>query len=278
MTDTCTCAPDDCHGGHTINVGPAWVNLPDERLRQLRDDPNVCTNVGERSMAAELLALRARVTELEADSIDRDFGIQAMSIAPGESTLSTTPTTERARNLVLAMSLACGRMLDEDQAPNYVEFEVSPANHAGYVVHVRRAEGRSPHTLRRDAEARAEKAEARIAELEAERDDWQKLSAKWNTRFAQLSNQGAELDQRGRELETAQRELIGFAVVRRPIGDGSAAVVWSTVDQARTAEGIASGYAIHPTVAEAISSVGRSDQPAGSDLVLVELREVTDHG
>lgn len=212
MTDTCTCAPDDCHGGHTINVGrpvtsaqfcgygscdrppghegphlcrcskpvdnPAngckWhtpgARLTDEKLRQFTEDvpPDEATRAAPwlHSMAAEPLALRPRVAELEADSIDRDFGIQAMSIAPGESTLSTKPTTERARQLVLAMSLACGRMLDEDQAPNYVEFEVSPANHAGYVVHVRRAEGRSPHTLRRDAEARAERAETRVAELE----------------------------------------------------------------------------------------------------------------
>ncbi|MEU3011086.1 hypothetical protein [Nocardia asteroides] len=170
MTDICKCPPDDCHGGHTMNIGPA--RLTDEQLRRLTDyvHPDETTDYVRpwlHSMAAELLALRPRVAELEADSIDRDFGIQAMSIAPGESTLSTTPTTERARRLVLAMSLACGRMLDEDQAPNYVEFEVSPAGHPGYVVHVRRAEGRSPHTLRRDAEARAERAETRVAELEA---------------------------------------------------------------------------------------------------------------
>lgn len=51
---------------NTITAGPAWVCVADERLRQLRDDPDVCTNPGERSMAAELLAARARITELEA--------------------------------------------------------------------------------------------------------------------------------------------------------------------------------------------------------------------
>lgn len=66
MTATCSCPPDDCHGGHTINVGPAWVSIPDDRLRQFRDDPNVCTTASERSMAAELLALRARVTTMAA--------------------------------------------------------------------------------------------------------------------------------------------------------------------------------------------------------------------
>lgn len=65
MTDTCTCPPDDCHGGHTINVGPA---RPDEdRLRTFvkygRDaEPDEVS-----AMAAELLALRPRVTQLEAD-------------------------------------------------------------------------------------------------------------------------------------------------------------------------------------------------------------------
>ncbi|MFC9966311.1 hypothetical protein ACFVH4_18945 [Nocardia ignorata] len=171
MTDTCTCPPDDCHGGHTINIGPVTERLTDEQLRRFTEyvHPDEATRARPwlHSMAAELLALRARVAELEDDSIDNDFGIQGMSIEPGASTLTTRPTTERARRLVLAMSLACGRMLDDDQAPNYVEFEVSPANQPGYVVHVRRAEGPSPHTLRRDAEARAEKAEARLAELEA---------------------------------------------------------------------------------------------------------------
>lgn len=165
MTDTCSCPPGDCPGGHTIDAAPPPL-LTDDQLRQLLLDPHA--DYGITAMAAELLALRARVAELEADSINRDFGIQAMSIAPGESTLTTKPTTERARRLVLAMSLACGRMLDEDQAPNYVEFEVSPAGQPGYVVHVRRAGGPSPHSLRQAAEARAERAEARVAELEAE--------------------------------------------------------------------------------------------------------------
>ncbi|MEV4127108.1 hypothetical protein [Nocardia sp. NPDC049707] len=46
--------------------------LTDERLSQLRDDWRVCTNAGERAMAAELLELRtaiARVTAL-ADTWD----------------------------------------------------------------------------------------------------------------------------------------------------------------------------------------------------------------
>lgn len=71
MTDTCTCPPGDCHGGHTINVGPSWVCLPDDRLRQLRDDPfatrpeTVTVDPETQSMAAELLALRAAARDHE---------------------------------------------------------------------------------------------------------------------------------------------------------------------------------------------------------------------
>lgn len=39
--------------------------LTHERLSQLRDDPDVCANEGERAMAEELLAARARIAELE---------------------------------------------------------------------------------------------------------------------------------------------------------------------------------------------------------------------
>ncbi|WP_330253070.1 hypothetical protein OG874_00195 [Nocardia sp. NBC_00565] len=43
------------------------ARLRDERLRELRDNENVCTNKGERAMAAELLELRQRLAELEAE-------------------------------------------------------------------------------------------------------------------------------------------------------------------------------------------------------------------
>ncbi|MGW4124750.1 hypothetical protein [Nocardia sp. NPDC004711] len=111
-------------------------------------------------------ALLARIADEDAERVADEFGIQSLTAENGVATLATVPTTEQARELVLAMSLACGRMLDDDQAQNYVEFEVSPANQRGYIVHVRRAGGPSPHTLRREAEVRAAKAEARNAELE----------------------------------------------------------------------------------------------------------------
>jgi hypothetical protein len=39
--------------------------IAEERLRQFRDDDNVCASPFERSMAAELLNARARIAELE---------------------------------------------------------------------------------------------------------------------------------------------------------------------------------------------------------------------
>ncbi|AHH20794.1 hypothetical protein NONO_c60180 [Nocardia nova SH22a] len=100
------------------------------------------------------------MSDLSPADIADQFGIQGLAVKDGVTTLTTKPTSEEARELVLAMSLACGRMLDDDQAPNYVEFEVQPAGHPGYIVHVRRQPGRSPHSLRLEAEKRAERAEA----------------------------------------------------------------------------------------------------------------------
>lgn len=135
-----------------VRTGDWIVEVEPETFRPMSADEFAATYQHEES---------AKESETEiADTIAREFGIQGLTIENGTSTLTTRPTTERARQLVLAMSLACGRMLDDDQAPNYVEFEVSPAGHPGYIVHVRRAVGPSPHTLRRAAEAR-------IAELEA---------------------------------------------------------------------------------------------------------------
>ncbi|WP_109527153.1 MULTISPECIES: hypothetical protein [Nocardia] len=42
-------------------------HLSDERLHALRDDKAICTNAGERSMAAELIEARAYIAELEAE-------------------------------------------------------------------------------------------------------------------------------------------------------------------------------------------------------------------
>ncbi|MGW4718304.1 hypothetical protein [Nocardia sp. NPDC004260] len=60
------------------------TRLTDERLRQLRDNENICTNAGERSMAAELLELRAllalaRLTDDTLTSIHRGLVDHARS-------------------------------------------------------------------------------------------------------------------------------------------------------------------------------------------------------
>jgi hypothetical protein len=70
MTDTCTCPPGACHGGHTIQTGPARFIGPDgrvtaERLHQIVHVEMVCTTEVDRSMAAELLALRAYAADHE---------------------------------------------------------------------------------------------------------------------------------------------------------------------------------------------------------------------
>lgn len=119
-------------------------------------------------------ALRARLAELEAErdrntiapeAIADEFGIQGLTVEDGVATLTTAPTTEDARDLVLAMSLALGKMLDDDQATNYVETEIKKAGRPAYVLNVRRAMGQTPHELRRAAEARVAELEAQQGEL-----------------------------------------------------------------------------------------------------------------
>jgi len=55
------------------------IPLTDDRLRQLAYDDMVCTNANERAMAAELLAARARIAELE--RCLRDEGASAGRLA-----------------------------------------------------------------------------------------------------------------------------------------------------------------------------------------------------
>ncbi|MFC4124906.1 hypothetical protein [Nocardia rhizosphaerae] len=65
MTDTCSCPPDDCHGGHTINVGPVTVDAPKhlalDDLRTLRDATAYSYEAGDYppNMPAHLLEYTA---------------------------------------------------------------------------------------------------------------------------------------------------------------------------------------------------------------------------
>lgn len=246
MTDTCTCAPDDCHGGHTINVGlpltpapfcgygscdrppghegphlcrcskpvdgPAngckWhtpgARLTDEQLRQLRDDPLAdYHHAGITAMAAELLALRARVTELEAR---------------------------------------------EAEARQHVDDQIAVRNH--HIGRRRTAE----HTI--DALWRSRRdLQARITELEAE--------AQADERAIEESRgeRDAARD-RAAEAETEQQELIGFAVVSTAGQDDYLCLASDLLHrQADTAHG------------ELIMS--RAESPS-TPWRVVELREVTE--
>lgn len=133
----------------------AWNLLPASLCHQCAREYELC---GDWGLVEEDTDSRT----IDPDTIADEFGIQSLAAQNGVATLATVPTTEQARELVLTMSLACGRMLDDDQAQNYVEFEASPAGQPGYIVHVRRAGGPSPHTLRREAEARAAELEKRL--------------------------------------------------------------------------------------------------------------------
>ncbi|MBF6326543.1 hypothetical protein IU451_29005 [Nocardia cyriacigeorgica] len=113
---------------------------------------------------AELEAERDR-NAVDPEAVADEFGIQGLTVEDGVATLTTAPTTEEARDLVLAMSLALGKMLDDDQATNYIETEIKKAGRPAYVLNVRRAMGQTPHELRRAAEARVAELEAQQGEL-----------------------------------------------------------------------------------------------------------------
>lgn len=145
MTATCSCPPDGCHGGHTINVGPA--RLTDEQIRSVGQ--GVLSHTWLQPMAAELLALRAYVTDHEgrcdtlcprcgdeigtnADLVDvvvksqaRVAELEAAQREPigfavgthlGERTAplieETFPTEEQAHGLALELIRECGRDVD----------------------------------------------------------------------------------------------------------------------------------------------------------------------
>ncbi|MFC4373350.1 hypothetical protein ACFO5K_04475 [Nocardia halotolerans] len=87
MPDPCSCSPGACHGGHTIDVGPSWVRVPEDRLRAIRD--NRTANADETAaMAAELLAARARAVSmqaaLDANTADREGLINRVTALEAE--------------------------------------------------------------------------------------------------------------------------------------------------------------------------------------------------
>lgn len=174
----CSCPPDDCHGGHTIDVGPSWVCVPDDRLRQFRDDPTVAHTTAERSMAAELLALRARVTTMEAHAAD---------LINAES--------ERARLSLYARNAR--RVID-----TLWKSRRGHQSRASMQARMYRRARHSEAETRRDHDALA----ARVTELEAE------VLADERAIEEARDERDAARD-RAAEADTDQPELIGFAVV-----------------------------------------------------------------
>ncbi|MBW0275020.1 hypothetical protein ATM97_27855 [Nocardia sp. MH4] len=135
MTDTCSCPPDDCHGGHTIQIG----RLTDEHLRRVTEGRDWLSQSERSSMAAELLALRARVTTMEA---------QAADLADAES--------ERAR---LSLYARNARRVIDTLWKSRRGHQSRASMHARMYRRARHSEAET----RRDHDALA----ARVAELEA---------------------------------------------------------------------------------------------------------------
>ncbi|WP_407107839.1 hypothetical protein [Rhodococcus aetherivorans] len=106
-----------------------------------------------------------RLVDDLAEATTEGFGIKSLEARDGAADLKLVANTEQAEHLMLAISDACGHMLDSNDATNYVEFEVSKRGRPTYVVHVRRHMRPTPHKLREQAEARAERAEAALARV-----------------------------------------------------------------------------------------------------------------
>ena len=105
------------------------------KLRRKRYDPNQSVVAIKRAM-------------IENGAIDAELDVEPEVIA----------------TLYASLGLLLGN------APNYVEssIEVKPASkmpHEAFLVTVRRRDGKSPHELRRDAEARVAELEAEVNEL-----------------------------------------------------------------------------------------------------------------
>ncbi|QRE81860.1 hypothetical protein F1734_17490 [Rhodococcus ruber] len=102
------------------------------------------------------------LADADPSTVADGFGIKSLQVQDGAADLKFVANTEQAEHLMLAISDACGHMLDSNDATNYVEFQVSKRGRPTYVVHVRRYMRPTPHKLREQAEARAERAEAAL--------------------------------------------------------------------------------------------------------------------
>ena len=107
-----------------------------------------------------LVEERDRLLAEAAERVADGFGIRSLKAEGGAMDLTLQANTDESEALLLAMSDACGQMLDRHDATNYVEFTVRKRGRSAYVVHVRRDLGKTPHTLREEAEAERDAARA----------------------------------------------------------------------------------------------------------------------
>lgn len=154
--------------GHSFYVDDhkrAWcLGCLDETGKELLRLPTVKEYAEHLVPLIEGAGWRPAARTIDPEAIADEFGIQGLTVEGGLPTLATVPTTQEARDLVLAMSLALGKMLDDDQATNYVETEIKKAGRPAYVLNVRRAMGKTPHALRREAEARLDELRTQLQE------------------------------------------------------------------------------------------------------------------
>ncbi|WP_435108121.1 hypothetical protein [Nocardiopsis synnemataformans] len=119
--------------------------------------------IGE--LEAQVRGLTAEVAIHEAAGVDPDETLlTGIGGSPGHgTTVRLRPPEKLMRALVASMIDMLGG------APNYVELDAAHPAHPGrYTVTVQRAEGKTPHALRLEAEADARTARARYRELKEE--------------------------------------------------------------------------------------------------------------
>lgn len=124
---------------------------------------------------AEVLAAAGHL----ADDPTDDMLLKSLTANEGHVDLTMEAGGPKSEAVLLAISDACGQMLDEHDATNYVEFTVAKAGRPAYVVNVRRTVGRTPHQLRLAAEKERDELRAEVERL------------RWDATSRDLSDQAA---------------------------------------------------------------------------------------
>jgi len=94
------------------------------------------------------------------------LNITDVDLKPGDMKVRFQAGDEAAQAVLLAMAEAMAATLDGVNAPNYAELSVSHRETGRpYILTVQRALKKSPHTLRMEAEARADAAAEKLASI-----------------------------------------------------------------------------------------------------------------